>query len=153
MGNHFSTRIEGTPIRHSMGPTSIKAYDKFGMALRIETTTNDVSFFKHFRDVEMKDGTIVNKIASMRKSIYRLPDLAKIMGDANERYLEFLSALDDPSIAAPKLERLSKTVSEHNHPYKGFNFFDSEDLGLLRTCCPWRIQHYRLPEQTVTRAH
>lgn len=133
MGNHFSTRIEGTRIRHSMGPTSIKAYDKLGIALRIETTTNDVSFFKHFRDVEMKDGAIVNKIASMRKSIYSLSDLAKIMRDANERYLEFLSALDDPSDAAPKLERLSKTVSEHNHPYKGFNFFDSEDLRLLRT--------------------
>jgi hypothetical protein len=133
MGNHFSTRIEGTRIRHSMGPTSIKACDKFGIALRIETTTNDVSFFKHFRDVQRDDGTIVNKIASMRKSIYSLPDLAKVMRDANDRYLEFLSAPDDPSSAAPKPERLSKTVSEHNHPYKGFNFFDSEDLDLLRT--------------------
>jgi hypothetical protein len=133
MGNHFSTRIEGTRIRHCMGPVSIKAYDKLGIALRIETTTNDVSFFKHFRDVEKDDGTIVNKIAPMRKSIYSLPDLAAMMRDANYRYLEFLSALDDPSDAAPKLERLSKTVSEHNHPYKGFNFFDSEDLNLLRT--------------------
>jgi hypothetical protein len=133
MGNNFSTRIEGTRIRHCMGPVSIKAYDKLGIALRIETTTNDVSFFKHFRDVQQDDGIIVNKIASMRKSIYSLPDLAVIMRDANHRYLEFLSALDDPSDAAPKLERLSKTVSEDNHPYKGFNLFDSEDLNLLRT--------------------
>jgi hypothetical protein len=70
MGNYFSTRIEGTRIRHGMGPTSIKIYDKFGIALRIEIATNDVSFFKHFRDVERDDGSIVNKIASMRKSIY-----------------------------------------------------------------------------------
>ena len=133
MGTHFSPRIEGTRIRHCMGPTSIKAYDKLGIALRIETTTNDVSFFKHFRDVEKDDGTIVNKIASMRKSIYSLPDLAVIMRDANYRYLEFLSALDDPSDAAPKLERLSKTVAEDNHPYKGFNLFDAQDLNLLRT--------------------
>jgi hypothetical protein len=133
VGNHFSTRIEGTRIRHCMGPASIKAYDKLGIALRIETTTNDVSFFKHFRDVQTDDGAIVNKIAPMRKSIYSLPDLAAVMRDANYRYLEFLSALDDPSDAAPKLERLSETVSENNHPYKGFNFFDSEDLILLRT--------------------
>jgi hypothetical protein len=133
MGNNFNTRIEGTRIRHCMGPTSIKAYDKLGIALRIETTTNDVSFFKHFRDVEQEDGTIVNKIASMRKSIYSLPDLAKVMHDANLRYLEFLSALDDPTAGAPKLEKISKTVTENNHPYKGFNFFDENDLLLLRT--------------------
>jgi hypothetical protein len=27
-------------------------YDKFGVVLRLETTTNDVSFFKHHRKVE-----------------------------------------------------------------------------------------------------
>jgi hypothetical protein len=133
MGNHFNTRIEGTRIRHSMGPTSIRAYDKLGIDLRLETVTNDVSFFKHFRDVQQADGTIVNKIASMRKSIYSISDLASLMRDANFRYLEFLSSLDDPTDGAVKLEKLSDTISEHNHPYKGFNFFDSEDLQLLRT--------------------
>ena len=37
LGNDFSTRIEGTRIRHHMGPASIKMYDKFGLVLRIET--------------------------------------------------------------------------------------------------------------------
>lgn len=133
MGNHFNTRIEGTRIRHCMGPVSIKAYDKYGIAFRIETTSNDVSFFKHFRDVKKADGTIVNKIAPMRKSIYSLVDLSKLMHDANMRYHEFISALDDPSSAAPKLQKLSSTISEHNHPYKGFNFFDDNDLQILRT--------------------
>jgi hypothetical protein len=131
MGNHFNTRIEGTRIRHCMGPASIKAYDKFAIALRLETATNDVSFFKHFRDVKQADGTIVNKIASMRKSIYSLTDLAKLMRDANLRYPEFLSALDDPTGAAPKLEKLSSTITEHNYPYKGFSFFDATDLQVL----------------------
>jgi hypothetical protein len=133
MGNNFSTRIEGTRIRHTMGPTSLKAYDKLSIALRLETTTNDVSFFKHYRDVQMRDGTIVNKIASMRKSIYSLPELAKILCASNMRYLEFLSSLDDPTDGAPKLKKLSKTVTEHEHPYKGFNFFDDDDLNILRT--------------------
>lgn len=133
MGNNFNTRIEGTRIRHSMGPTSIKAYDKLGVALRIETTSNDISFFKHYRDVKQDDGTIINKIAPMRKSIYSISDLAKLLRDANHRYLEFLSAIDDPTSAAPKLEKLSSTIIEHKHPYKGFNFFDSIDLQILRT--------------------
>ena len=35
----------------------VKMYDKFGRVLRLETTTNDVSFFKHHRKVEHEDGT------------------------------------------------------------------------------------------------
>jgi hypothetical protein len=31
-------------------------YDKLGIVLRIETTTNDVSFFKHHRKVEHRSG-------------------------------------------------------------------------------------------------
>lgn len=44
MGNRFHIRIEGTRIKLTMGPVSIKLYDKFGLILRIETTLNDVSF-------------------------------------------------------------------------------------------------------------
>jgi hypothetical protein len=46
MGNRFNVRILGTRILHLMGPVAIKMYDKFGIILRIETTVNDVSFFK-----------------------------------------------------------------------------------------------------------
>jgi len=116
-----------------MGPASIKAYDKFGIALRIETTTNDVSFFKHFRDVKKADGTITNKIAPMRKSIYSLPDPAQLMYDANMRYLQWLSTLDDPIDGTVKLQKLSSTITQHNHPYKGFNLFDESDLQILNT--------------------
>jgi hypothetical protein len=45
MGNRYDVRIEGPRVRHTMGMTSIKTYDKFGQILRIETTTNDISFF------------------------------------------------------------------------------------------------------------
>jgi hypothetical protein len=51
MRNNFHTRIQGTRIRHHMGHVSIKMYDKLGIVLRIETTANDVSFFKHHRKV------------------------------------------------------------------------------------------------------
>jgi hypothetical protein len=50
-------QIEGTRIKHQMGPVSIKMYDKLRIILRIETTVNDVSFFKHRRKVEHCDGT------------------------------------------------------------------------------------------------
>ncbi|MFH1727179.1 MAG: hypothetical protein ABIA04_02015 [Pseudomonadota bacterium] len=63
MGNSFSTRIEGTKIKHCMGSSSIKMYDKLGFILRIETTANDITFFKHYRTIEHKDGTSSKKIA------------------------------------------------------------------------------------------
>jgi len=52
VGSQFSTRIEGTCVKHRFGKSSIKMYDKAGIVLRIETTANDVSFFKHHRKVE-----------------------------------------------------------------------------------------------------
>ena len=73
IGNNFSklnlpnTRIDGTRIKHSMGPVSLKMYDKFSLVLRIETTVNNVTFFKHYRTVEHKNGTRSKKIAQMKK--------------------------------------------------------------------------------------
>ena len=77
MGNRFNTRIEGTRIKHTMGPVSIKMYDKFHLILRIETTVVNVSFFKHYREVEHKDGTRSMAWAEMKKSIYSLAPPAR----------------------------------------------------------------------------
>lgn len=52
LSSRLSTRIEGTRIKHRLGSCAVKLYDKFARILRVETTTNDVSFFKHYRKVE-----------------------------------------------------------------------------------------------------
>ena len=127
LGNDFSTRIEGTRIRHHMGPASIKMYDKFGLVLRIETTANDVSFFKHHRKVEQRDGTTVYKLAPLKKSIYSLGDLRRMLAAANRRYLDFLSALDDPSAGTRVLDKISEPKTHEGRRYKGFNFFSADD--------------------------
>ncbi len=133
MGNNFNTRIEGTRIKHSMGPVSIKMYDKFGLILRIETTVNDVSFFKHYRMVEHRDGSESMKLAQMKKGIYSLPALSSLLVAANRRYIEFISAIDDPSAGTKKLEKISRTVVKNNRSYKGFNLFDDDDQLLFES--------------------
>ena len=133
VGNDFSTRIEGTRIRHHMGPASIKMYDKFGLVLRIETTANDVSFFKHHRKVEQRDGTTVYKLAPLRKTIYSLGDLRELLVAANRRYVDFLCALDDPSAGTQVLNKVSQTKTEQGRSYKGFNFFSANDQHLFET--------------------
>jgi len=71
-GNNCQVRYEGTRIKHTMGKVSTKMYDKYKVILRIETTVNDVTFFKHYRMLEQRDGTNVAKMANMKKSIYSL---------------------------------------------------------------------------------
>jgi len=135
VGNNFNTRIEGTRIRHVMGPASIKMYDKHALALRIETTINDLSFFKHYRPVEHRDGSQSPKMAPMKKGIYSLNALSKLMRAANRRYLQFISDIDDPSAGLKTLSKISKSVTENNRPYKGFNMFNTDDLKLLEAIC------------------
>lgn len=133
MGNRYNIRMEGTRIRHSMGPVSIKMYDKFCQILRIETTVNDISFFKHYRQVEQKDGTPVHKYAPMRKTIYSLPPLRDLLKASNRRYLEFISSIEERTAAIQKLTKISRTIVDHQHSYPGFNLFDDQDQLLLET--------------------
>jgi hypothetical protein len=96
MGNRYNARIAGTRIRHSMGMVSVKMYDKFGQILRIETTVKDVTFFRHYREVEQCDGNRVTKYAAMKKTIYSLGALRELVDASNQRYLAFVMQLEDP---------------------------------------------------------
>jgi hypothetical protein len=66
-------------------------YGKHGLIMRIETTADDVSVFKHHRRVEHRNGSWEMKTAALKKSIYSLPVLIELMRAANRRYLEFIS--------------------------------------------------------------
>jgi hypothetical protein len=129
-GNRFNVRIEGTRIKQSMGPCSLKLYDKFGLVLCIETTVNDLTFFKHYREVEHRDGSRETKWAAMQKSIYCLPALRELLAAANRRYLEFLSAIEDPRNGRDKL---LQPVQHEDRSYPSFNFFDEDDDELFRS--------------------
>jgi hypothetical protein len=114
-----------------MGKSAIKMYDKFGRILRLETVTNDVSFFKHYREVVHRDGSTEWKLAPVKKSIYSLPALAELLAASNRRYLEFLSSLDDVSAGARRVDHISRTVQEGTRRYRGFNVLDSQDRQLF----------------------
>ena len=133
MGNNYNVRIQGSRIKHTMGKSSIKMYDKFSKILRIETTTNDISFFKHYREVEHRNGTKSMKYAPLKKNIYSLAPLSGICRASNKRYLEFISAFDNKETGRKRLEKLSGSKKENNRNYKGFNLFSKEDQTLLLT--------------------
>src|SRR5690349_2334870 len=107
-------------------------YDKFARVLRLETTTNDVSFFKHHRKVEHQDGHSTRELAPLKKTIYSLIDLREILAACNRRNLEFLSALDDASGGERDLMRLSQPHYDADRTIKGLNFFAPGEQKLLR---------------------
>jgi hypothetical protein len=145
LGNDFHTRVEGTRLKHHMGPVAIKLYDKQALVLRIETTVNDVSFFQHHRTVEQRDGTTETKLAPMRKTIYSLMPLRTLLLAANRRYLAFLSDLADPSAGVRQVERLAEPIRQEERSYRGFNLFRAEDVALFTALArgDWQISGFR----------
>jgi hypothetical protein len=133
IGSRFATRIEGTCIKHRLGKASVKMYDKFGRVLRLETTTNDVTFFKHHRKVEHRDGTSERCFATIKKSIYSIIDLREVLLGCNKRYLEYLSSLDDFSAGHRNLDKLIGPQDVDGQKLKGLNFFDKTEQALMRS--------------------
>jgi hypothetical protein len=132
IGSRLSTRIEETCVKHHFGSASIKMYDKASIVLRIETTANDVSFFKHHRKVEHCGRPPTRDYARVRKTIYSLIDLREIMLACNRRYVAHLSALDDFSTGVRALDRLTRPREVAGKTVKGINFFEPGDDALLR---------------------
>ncbi len=131
IGSQFSTRIEGACIKHRFGKSSIKMYDKLGIVLRIETTTNDVSSFKHHRKVEHRKGPSSTGFAPMKKTVYSLGGLTGILFACNRRYLAHLSALDDFSAGVKLLDRVTRPRKVEGKTVKGVDFFNPTERTLL----------------------
>ena len=110
-----------------MGRVAIKMYDKHGLVLRIETVVNDVTFFKHYRKVEHRDGTSERKLAPVKKTIHSLPVLRDLLRASNWRYLEFVSALEDPRAETKNLDKISRPTRQGDRTYRGFNLFHGDD--------------------------
>ena len=92
-----------------------------------------MSFFKHHRKVEHKDRHSTRELAPLKKSIYSLIDLREILLGCNQRYLAFLSSLEDTSAGERDLQRLSQPRVGADPSAKGLNFFNTADQALLRT--------------------
>jgi hypothetical protein len=128
----LQTRIQGTCIKHWMDQKAgLKMYDKHGLILRLETTVNDVSFFKHYREVEHRDGSTSFKQAPLRKTIYSLPTLMKLMKASNGRYRQFLSEMDDPTAGLKHIHRIADPAKTGGRNQRGFNLLSREDHNLF----------------------
>ena len=133
VSSRLNTYVQGTRLKHSLGRSSIKMYDKQDRVLRIETTTSNISFFKHRRKVAKRDGTMEMKTAAVKKTVHSLGVLRELMSACNRRYYQYISQLQDHTKGRRTLDNLSKSVSDpQGRSYRGINFFEINDLKFIQ---------------------
>lgn len=114
-----------------MRDVSIIMYDKFSHVLRIESTCNDIGTFRLKRKAEHRDGSSSEQKTPVKKNIYSLYQLFTIMKAANYRYLEFISSFDDHSSGKENLTKVTGSVVDKGHSYRGLNFFEERNYWKL----------------------
>ena len=123
-------RPEGVRIKHRMGASSIKLYDKQGSVLRVETTINDAAGFKVFRPVEGKD-TEEKTWRPMRKGIADLNRRAEVSQAANRRYLQAMAAVENTTSLGALAENLCQPAFVKGRRVRALNPYSPDDMKLL----------------------
>jgi hypothetical protein len=110
-------RMEGVRIKHWVDENSIKMYDKQGSVLRIETTINNPKRF-NVRRKATRHGELVTAWFPMRKSVADISRRVDICRAANERYLEALAVVGEPSAVHMLLDPVSRRIVSRGRPYR-----------------------------------
>jgi hypothetical protein len=97
---------DGIRVRHWVDKNSVKVYNQQNN-LRVETTINDPGKFRVFRH---KKGQPPDKSKSrlpLRKGVMDIPLRAKISQEVNDRFMDDLSMLQDPSPAHQIIDQIT----------------------------------------------
>jgi hypothetical protein len=95
--------------------------------------------------VEQRDGWQIWKLAPLRKSIYSLRDLRKLMSAANERYLAYMATIDNPRAGLTDIDKMAGPAKEKGKSFRGFNLFQEKDYRVFLTLArgEWSITGFR----------
>ena len=126
-----SEREPGACIKHYMKNNWLKMYDKLGLLLRVETVINQPGEFKVFRECQHRDGTSSTGWYPMCKGVGNLHHYQSHALACNQRYLEALAAVDDPTPALDDLENLTERRRQQGRSYAGFNPARQEEIRLF----------------------
>lgn len=126
----YKKRPEGVRVKHWVKKNSIKAYDKQGIVLRVETTINDPHDFKVYRAKEGEpNGPKGWKV--LRRGVADLHRRGVVSQEANERYLNALAGLDVDQPLGTMLTPETKPVMFKKRKYRGLRLWEERDLRLI----------------------
>jgi hypothetical protein len=126
----FKNRPEGIRVKHQVQKNSIKVYDKQGSVLRVETTINHPRDLKVYRRPE---GQPDAKLAwlPMRKGIADLHRLAELSQDSNERYLNALAVVEDPTALRSLLQDICQPIVRDGQRHRALRPWDPTEVKVL----------------------
>ncbi len=125
-------RYQGFRVKHTLDRNWIKAYDKAGSVLRVETTINDPKAFQTYR----KDK---KQWRRLRKGVIDFPRLEEIARHANARYLDALATIDPPADSGRDLLRLQRPVTVRGRRHAGLQPLDDETNRLFAAIMDGRV--------------
>jgi len=130
--SHYAQRPEGIRLKHEVKGNSVKAYDKQGSILRIETTLNNPRDFKVYRRRE-GDPTGPLSWQWMRKGVADLYRRAEISQASNERYLNALASIKVDRLLGEVVESICRPTFWRGHRVRSLRPWSMEDSILLKT--------------------
>lgn len=121
-------RFEGVRIKHWLHENSIKMYDKQGSVLRIETTINNPKRFQVRRRLHKQSHF---KWLPLRKGIADIRRRVQLSRAANERYLQALAVVGEPSPSHKLLDQVSHPVVHGQQRFRALRPVSPEDSRLF----------------------
>lgn len=119
--HYKSVREPGACLKHFMKRNWLKMYDKLGLMLRVETVINQPGEFKVLRACQHRDGTTTTGWFAMPKGVGNLHHYQRHALACNQRYLEALTAVADPTPGYDDLKQLTERQRDKGRSYAGFN--------------------------------
>jgi hypothetical protein len=125
-------RIPGTRIKHRVKENWLKMYDKTGLVLRVEMVINNPEEFKVRKRVKRKNRRVMEWV-SMRKGVAYLFRYRDVSRQANDRYLEALAVVEDPTDAIQRLDDITiRKKTRSGRGVRAFNPLSLEDIQLFK---------------------
>jgi hypothetical protein len=125
----LSRRHEGVRVKHWVHENSIKMYDKQGSVLRVETTINNPKRFRVRRRLTRQSPF---KWLSLRKGIADMRRRVQLSRAANERYLEALAVVGEPTPSHKLLDKVSVAVTRGRRRFRALRPISPEDSRLFQ---------------------
>lgn len=126
----YRRRFEGLRLKHWMKNNSVKAYNKAGRLLRIETTINNARDFKVYRRAN-DDPAEPMKWQHMRKGVADLHRRAEVSQACNNRYAQHLAAHKVHDTLRQVAGDICKRTRRKGRPYRALNPWNDEDYRTL----------------------
>jgi hypothetical protein len=126
----YKSRVEGVRVKHRARGNSVKMYDKAGRILRVETTLANTADFKVLRPHnDDPDGRLEWK--PLRKGVADIHRRAEVSQRSNERYLDALSAVDDPTPCSRLFDSVARPVVDRGRRHRALRIGAPDDIALL----------------------